>query len=105
MVRPARSRSGQAFTAELAKVVSAIREHPLQFTCVRGETRRVILKRFPYAVYFRVTEAEVIVLAVHGRQAIASLAAVSLVLADGLAADDAERLRAAGVTVRARGAL
>ena len=59
---------GEAFTAELAKAVSAIREHPLQFTRVRGETRRVILNRFPYAVYFRVTEAEVIVLAVHGRQ-------------------------------------
>ena len=59
---------GEAFTAELAKAVSAIREHPLQFTRVRGETRRVILNRFPYAVYFRVTEAEVIMLAVYGRR-------------------------------------
>lgn len=59
---------GEAFTAELAEAVSAIREHPLQFPRVRGETRRVILNRFPYAVYFRVTEAEIIVLAVHGRQ-------------------------------------
>ncbi len=39
-------------------------------------------------------------LAAHGRQAIAPLAAVTLVLADGLAESDAERLRAGGATVR-----
>ena len=39
-------------------------------------------------------------LAAHGRQAIASLAAVTLVLADGLAESDAERLRAGGAIVR-----
>jgi hypothetical protein len=33
-----------------------------------GAVRRVILQRFPYAVYFRVEAHEIIVLAVHGRQ-------------------------------------
>ena len=29
---------------------------------------RAVLKRFPYAVYFRITADEIIVLAMHGRQ-------------------------------------
>ena len=39
-------------------------------------------------------------LVTHGRQAIASLDAVSLVLADGLAPEEADRVRSGGVTVR-----
>lgn len=39
-------------------------------------------------------------LATRGRQAIASLSAISLVLADGLGAHDLDRLQAAGVAVR-----
>ena len=39
-------------------------------------------------------------LTTHGKQAIAPLAQVSLVLADGLGATDLRRLRADGATVR-----
>lgn len=59
---------GEAFTTELATIISGIRDNPLQFPTVRGETRRGVLSRFPYAVYFQVTDVEVVVLAVHGRQ-------------------------------------
>ena len=43
-------------------------DHPIQSRFVRGETRRAILNRLPYAVYFRVTDNAIVVLAVHGRQ-------------------------------------
>jgi plasmid stabilization system protein ParE len=59
---------GQAFTADLAKAIHSISERPSQFTRVHGDVRRAVLARFPYAVYFRPAETEVIVLAVHGRQ-------------------------------------
>lgn len=45
-----------------------IAENPLLFPRVRGETRRAVLTRFPYALYFQVTANSVVVLAVHGRQ-------------------------------------
>ena len=32
----------------------------MQFRLVRGETRRAILNRFPYAVYFRVTDKDIV---------------------------------------------
>jgi hypothetical protein len=38
------------------------------FPSVRGQTRRAVLKRFPYAVYYRQTNDQIVVLAVHGRQ-------------------------------------
>jgi hypothetical protein len=43
-------------------------DNPVAFPCVHGETRRAVLSRFPYAVYFRVDAEDVVVLAVHGRQ-------------------------------------
>jgi hypothetical protein len=38
------------------------------FHRVHGETRRVVLSRFPHAVYFRPSVDQIVVLAVHGRQ-------------------------------------
>jgi toxin ParE1/3/4 len=59
---------GAAFTEDLAHTVRSIAENPLRFSRVHQETRRGILTRFPYAVYFRANDDEVVVLAVHGRQ-------------------------------------
>lgn len=59
---------GAAFRTALDEVLDQVVENPLLFRRVRGETRRAILDRFPYAVYFRLVGDEVIVLAVHGRQ-------------------------------------
>ncbi|MCX5949952.1 MAG: hypothetical protein NT158_01950, partial [Cyanobacteria bacterium] len=33
-----------------------------------GQIRRVVLSRFPYAVYFREQDTEILVIALHGRQ-------------------------------------
>lgn len=56
------------FVDALAQVVSVISEYPYAFQRVHGDTRRAVLRRLPYAVYYRITPDAVIVLAVHGRQ-------------------------------------
>ena len=59
---------GDEFAAEVDALVARIVATPLAFQRVRGETRRAVLNRFPYAIYFRPTSKAIIVLAVHGRQ-------------------------------------
>jgi len=59
---------GAGLRAALDETIDRIANNAMQFRRVRGETRRAVLNRFPYAVYFRATENEAIVLAVHGRQ-------------------------------------
>ena len=55
--------------AEVNDMVARIAENPLAFQRVRGDTRRGVLQKFPYAIYFRETTTGIIVLAIHGRQA------------------------------------
>jgi plasmid stabilization system protein ParE len=62
------SATADRFVEALAEAVSVISEYPHAFQRVHGDTRRAVLRRFPYAVYYRVTPEAVIVLAVHGRQ-------------------------------------
>ena len=59
---------GEEFGAEVDAAVVRIVESPLAFPRVRSETRRAVLTRSPYALYFRLTEETIVVLAVHGRQ-------------------------------------
>jgi plasmid stabilization system protein ParE len=59
---------GQEFGQELDVLVARIAETPLAFPQVHHETRRAVLPRFPYAVYFRLAAESVVVLAIHGRQ-------------------------------------
>jgi plasmid stabilization system protein ParE len=59
---------GAEFRAELEETIGRIVANPLMYRRVCGETRRAILDRFPYAVYFRVVEDDIVVLAIHGRQ-------------------------------------
>lgn len=59
---------GDEFGAEVDAAVTRIAEHPHAYPRVRGETRRAVLNRFPYAIYFRATPEEIVVLGVHGRQ-------------------------------------
>ena len=35
---------------------------------MHGAVRRLVVRRFPYAVYFREVGDEIVVLAIHGRQ-------------------------------------
>ena len=59
---------GNEFGAEVDEVVARIAANPLAFQRVRGDTRRGVLQKFPYAIYFLETTTEIIVLAIHGRQ-------------------------------------
>ena len=59
---------GGEFRAALDETIEGIADNPTQFRLVRSETRRAILNRFPYAVYFRLDGNDIVVLAVHGRQ-------------------------------------
>ena len=56
------------FSSELSAAIGLIAEHPLAFQTVQGEIRRAVLRRFPYAVYYRIDSDAVVVLAVQGRQ-------------------------------------
>lgn len=58
---------GTEFRKELDTTIERIVANPHMYRPVHGETRRAVLDRFPYAVYFRVAD-EIVVLAVHGRQ-------------------------------------
>ncbi|MEZ4493913.1 MAG: type II toxin-antitoxin system RelE/ParE family toxin [Dehalococcoidia bacterium] len=59
---------GAEFRDALEEAIARIADSPFQYQRVHGETRRVVLRRFPHAVYFRATEDEVVVLALVGRQ-------------------------------------
>ena len=60
---------GATFAAAVEATVTTILEDPLAYPHVKGDTRRALVRRFPYAVYFRPIGDEIIVLAVmHGRR-------------------------------------
>jgi len=60
---------GGAFAAAVEQTIAAILDKPLAYPRVHGDTRRALVGRFPYAVYFPSIADEVVVLAVmHGRR-------------------------------------
>jgi plasmid stabilization system protein ParE len=59
---------GLKFANALRETISRIADSPLVFPSVRGETRRAVLRPFPYALYFRISDEAIVILAVHGRQ-------------------------------------
>jgi plasmid stabilization system protein ParE len=60
---------GTAFLTEIRSAVSLLRQMPQAFPVVHPPIRRLLLKRFPYALYFFLDEEAVVVTAlVHGRR-------------------------------------
>lgn len=59
---------GAEFARAVVDLITRLADHPFAFPRVYGEVRRATLRRFPYAVYFRLSADEIVVLAVHGRQ-------------------------------------
>lgn len=59
---------GRKFGQAVDGLIARIASNPLAFPRVHNETRRAVLTRFPYAIYFRVADDALVVLAVHGRQ-------------------------------------
>ena len=56
------------FAEAIEAAIKRILNDPAEFPCVYGPVRRLVVRRFPYALYFREAGDEILVLAVHGRQ-------------------------------------
>jgi plasmid stabilization system protein ParE len=55
------------FLDEVLSTFSAIAEAPLKYPILHRDTRRALIHRFPFGVYFRVESTAIVVLAVmHG---------------------------------------
>ena len=54
----------QSFLSDVDRTLARIRDRPLQFPAVASDVRRALLHTFPYAVYFRASEDNLVVLAV-----------------------------------------
>jgi plasmid stabilization system protein ParE len=60
---------GGMFAAEVDRAFGTVLQAPLACPRVHGEIRRALVRRFPYAIYFRAMPDEIVVLAViHGRR-------------------------------------
>jgi len=55
---------GKAYIVSVEQALHFIEENPLQCAVVYKNVRRALTRRFPYAVFYLVTESKVIVLAV-----------------------------------------
>ena len=58
---------GDEFLDELRSIFNTISETPAIYPVVHRGTRRALIRRFPFGVYFRIEDAQVIVFAIiHG---------------------------------------
>jgi toxin ParE1/3/4 len=56
--------SAAAFVREVDDAVSRIAETPIRYPLAEHGTRRVLLQRFPYTLFYRVGDEETIIVAV-----------------------------------------
>ncbi len=56
---------GEAFMVEVQAVLDRIQQNPELRATIYREVRRSPLRRFPYAVYYRLEPGRIVVLAVH----------------------------------------
>jgi len=60
---------GEEFLAAVDSLLGEIRAHPTAYQVIHREARRALLRRFPYAIFYRVYAENVVVLAcMHGRR-------------------------------------
>jgi plasmid stabilization system protein ParE len=55
---------GEEFLAAARSSFESIQSHPEIYALVHGEVRRIVLSRFPYAVFYTIQPRRVLVLAV-----------------------------------------
>ena len=55
---------GTEFAAACRSMLALIQDRPQMLRLVHGNVRRVLLRRFPYAIFYRHRESELLVLAV-----------------------------------------
>ena len=51
---------GEAFSAQVDTVFARIVQVPLSYARVQGETRRALMRQFPYAIYFHAMPDEIV---------------------------------------------
>jgi plasmid stabilization system protein ParE len=60
---------GEAFLDSFNLSIDRIRNRPESYAVIVGDLRRAIVKRFPYAIYYRIISSRVLVVAVlHGKR-------------------------------------
>jgi len=60
---------GAAFRRALDIAVAAVENHAEAYAVIHRSTRRVLLSRFPYGLYYRVLEQNIVVVAcMHGKR-------------------------------------
>jgi plasmid stabilization system protein ParE len=60
---------GCHFAYTIDETIERVSSNPLAFPVVHGETRRAVVRRFPYAIYFRLHGDEIVITAVmHGHR-------------------------------------
>lgn len=60
---------GEKFLAAAQVVMQSVVANPHQFPVVRRETRRALFRRFPYGLYYRIVDDQIIVVAcMHARR-------------------------------------
>jgi toxin ParE1/3/4 len=60
---------GAAFRRALDVAVAAVENQPEGYAVIHRTTRRVLLPRFPYGLYYRVLQQNVVVVAcIHGKR-------------------------------------
>lgn len=61
------ARLGHQFLDEARTSFSAITENPLLFPIVHRNTRRALMRRFPFGIYYRIESTTLVIIAVmHG---------------------------------------
>ena len=55
---------GAAFARAVEAAVESLHRAPEQYPVVHRDVRRVLLRRFPYAIFYRAADDDIIVLAV-----------------------------------------
>ena len=63
-----RSGLGSELLAEVDAVMQRVVQSPFQFPEIKSDVRRALLRRFPYSVYFQVSDEMVDVIAVLHQQ-------------------------------------
>lgn len=54
---------GEEFLAAVRGVIESMLANPEAFPVVHRETRRALLRRFPYGIYYRVVDDQIVVVA------------------------------------------
>jgi plasmid stabilization system protein ParE len=55
---------GDRFVACLDELLERVARHPSMYRCVEAEARRALLRQFPYAVYYRLDDAVIRIIAI-----------------------------------------